>query len=38
MGALVAHVAAFVTALALPAAPAIHVPPAFRAELYASGL
>jgi glucose/arabinose dehydrogenase len=38
MTALVAHVAAFVTALALPAAPAIHVPPAFRAELYASGL
>lgn len=38
IGALAVHVAAFVTALALPAAPAIHVPPAFRAELYASGL
>jgi glucose/arabinose dehydrogenase len=38
MTALVTHIAAFVAALALPAAPAIHVPPAFRAELYASGL
>ena len=38
MVALAAHLAAFVAALALPAAPAIHVPPAFRAEQYASGL
>jgi glucose/arabinose dehydrogenase len=38
MGVFAAHLAAFVAALALPAAPAIHVPPAFRAELYASGL